>query len=608
MVFNIVEGPHVRVRKIAVAGNKSFTEDKLVGQIKTGSWFLFINPGRFDPEVIEDDVAALRQYYTNKGYFDVRVDRKLTWLPDQTEVMITFVVDEGVRYVVDRVTFKNNHAVSEQKLREGLKLVEGRAYDGDLVKRDIRAMVKAYSPFGFIYLPQSQNADYLNIETRTFVREHPGKIEVVYEINEGRPFRVGRILIKGNQKVQQKVFLREMRVVPGQLYNSAELQDAADRLRNTQLVSGVNITPIGDDPNVRDVLVEVKEGQTAFFTIGAGITSNAGLLGNISYEQKNFDISNVPNSWGELFSTRAFTGAGQYFRIQLEPGTEQSRASVTFNEPYIFDQPYSLGTNLYYSTRTREHYDEVREGGRISLGHRFTNDLTGRVSFRGEIIEIGHIDNKPLRAPEILGNTGHHNLTSVGLDFRYDNVDNFLLPSRGTSLGLAWEHVGAMGGDYNFDKFTVDAAYHQTIHEDLLDRRTILTYRGSVGYITPAAPFFERLYGGGQGNVRGFRYRGISPRGGLEQDPVGGNFSLAGTIELNFPVAGEMLRGVVFADGGTVQSDVSIGTFRASVGAGVRVTLPFLGQVPIALDLAVPVIKNRTDNLQLISFSLGAGF
>ena len=82
-------------------------------------------------------------------------------------------------------------------------------------------------------------------------------------------------------------------------------------------------------------------------------------------------------------------------------------------------------------------------------------------------------------------------------------------------------------------------------NEDLLERKTILSYRADAGYITGGdAPFFERFYGGGLGSIRGFRYRGISPRSGPEDDPIGGNFSLTGSVELNFPIASELLRGV----------------------------------------------------------------
>ena len=111
----------------------------------------------------------------------------------------------------------------------------------------------------------------------TFQRGH---IDLVYQIHEGKSFHLGRILVKGNEKTQDKVILREMRLSPGQVYNSAEIADAQDRLRGTPYFSSVVITPIGEDPNVRDLLVEVTEQRTASVQFGVGVNSSAGLIGN----------------------------------------------------------------------------------------------------------------------------------------------------------------------------------------------------------------------------------------------------------------------------------------------------------------------------------------
>jgi outer membrane protein insertion porin family len=118
--------------------------------------------------------------------------------------------------------------------------------------------------------------------------------------------------------------------------------------------------------------------------------------------------------------------------------------------------------------------------------------------------------------------------------------------------------------------------------------------------------FFERFYGGGLGSVRGFAYRGISPRAGTDEDPVGGDFALTGTAEVSFPVIGDTLRGVVFTDAGTVERELEIGTIRSSIGAGFRLILPILGnQMPLAVDFAYPMTKTREDDTQIISFSFG---
>lgn len=606
LVFKIVEGAHVRIRRVRMVGNNSFTEDKLKDQVKTASWFLFLKPGRYDPDQVEDDIASLRKFYTEHGFWDVRVGREITVSPDQTEMMVTFVIDEGVRYRIGTITFRNNQVVSEKQLRNGLKMTEGRFYDADVLRRDVRSMVRDYSKAGgFVYVQNSANPDYLNIDSKTVFHKEAGVVDLIYDIHEGKQFHINRIIVRGNSKTQDRVFLREIRVYPGQMYNSAELQDAVDRIKGTQLVTNVTITPIGDQPDVRDVLVEVKENRTAYFRFGAGFTTNAGVLGDISYEQKNFDITNWPSSWSEMFSSRSFTGAGQYFKIELEPGTELSRATISFQEPYLFDQPYALGLNAYYSTRIYEHYDEVRSGGSPSLGRRFGQFWTVRVSGRGEDVDIRDIEDKPIRAPEILAGAGHHTITSSTVDVHRDSTDNGLMPTKGSVLDFNWEHAGTFAGEYHYDKFQMSASKFFTIKDDLLDRKTILNLRGRVGYITPDAPFFERFYAGGSGSIRGFRFRGISPRSGPDDDPIGGDFSIVGTAEVVFPLAGESLRGVVFTDVGTVEQRVEVTTLRSSVGFGFRLQLPIFAQVPLALDFGFPITKSSQDDTQVVSFSLG---
>ena len=80
------------------------------------------------------------------------------------------------------------------------------------------------------------------------------------------------------------------------------------------------------------------------------------------------------------------------------------------------------------------------------------------------------------------------------------------------------------------------------------------------------------------------------------------------TAEVNFPVYENLVRGVVFTDIGDYESSIDIGTIRSDVGAGVRLSIPFFGELPLALDFAVPVSKAATDRTQFISFSLGIPF
>ena len=479
-------------------------------------------------------------------------------------------------------------------------------YDQEIVDRDRKQVVTAYSKFGYIYLPNSTDEDYLRIEPKQVFLDQPGKVDLVYDIHEGKPFKLGQIHVRGNYKSMDKLVLREFReLTPGTLYNSGEVQNAMERLKALPYFGGVTVNPIGDDPKYRDLLVEVTEGRTASFNVGAGINSNGGIGGNVTYRQQNFDIANIPDDPTDAFGEHSFTGAGQQFVASFEPGTIATNASLRFSEPYLFDLPYSFSEEIYLRDRVREEYDDRRLGDRVTFGKRFDYVWSSAITLRAEEVKIYQVQDQRFRSEQILAAQGTHPLTGIGFTARRDTTNPGPLPYQGSVTSFGYEYVGAIGGEYNFHKFTLNFDDYFTLHDDLLDRRTVLGLHFSAGYIPDHSPFFERFYGGGIGSIRGFRFRGVSPRDGRGLDPIGGNFSLTGSAEVNFPIYEESLRGVVFSDFGDVESQVHIGTIRSSVGAGVRLILPFLGQTPLAIDFAVPLTKAHEDNTQLISFSLG---
>lgn len=604
LIFTIVEGPNVRIRRVSFPGNQSFEKATLMRQIRSRSWIFVFRNGRLDFEQLEDDVGALRRFYEGKGFFDVRVGRRLRFSPDLSQVQVDFVIDEGKRYEINKISFEGNTKLDEAKLLEEFRLKVGDYYDRDIEQRDVRLVVKAYSPFGLIYLPQSNSPEYLRIDPQAVFQKEPGKVELVYRINEGKPFRMGRVLVKGNGQSMDKLVLREMRVQPGELYNSAELADAQERIRGTAYFREATITPVGDDPNYRDVLVEVQERQFRSFNVGAGVNSNGGVAGNLSFEHRNFDIGQVPSTLGDTFTDRAFTGAGQRFRISLEPGTEVQNASVLFSEPALWDSKYSFTNEYYIRNRIRQDWQETRTGGRVTLGRRLDFENAVSLTFRGEDVRIYDIDNKPLRAQEILDENGHNLVTSFTLGFTRDTTNRGLFPYKGYTFRAAVEQF-TPPGEYTFTKVTTSYNHYFMLYEDLIERKTVLAINADSGNIFGDAPFFESFYAGGLSSLRGFSFRGVSPRSGLDDDAIGGDFLLLLSAEVSYPLAGEFLRGVVFVDTGTVESDIQLGQYRSAVGTGFRLYLPFFGQAPFALDFAAPLSKDSQDETQVVSFSFG---
>ena len=137
-----------------------------------------------------------------------------------------------------------------------------------------------------------------------------------------------------------------------------------------------------------------RSGQTGMVMLGAGVSSDLGGIGQLIYEQKNFDIRDKPKSFRDLITGRAFKGAGQRLKIVLEPGTELSRYSINFTEPYLMNKPISLDVSGESFDWERESYIENRIRSYVGFEKRYKKSHWRRsVGFRAEDINIDEIDS-----------------------------------------------------------------------------------------------------------------------------------------------------------------------------------------------------------------------
>ncbi len=610
VVYRIVEGPRVVVTKIRFEGNTHFYTLTLRRGVGSAARIWPISTGHLNIEQVERDVQMIRNKYMAEGFLDVQVGRTLEFSQDKSKVEITFVIDEGPRFRVNEVSFEGNTVLSDQELARRLVLQQGEFFTALDLRRDMRRVQDTYGELGYIEVhisaakrfraPDAELPDW----AQTLDEDQPALLNLIFTVTEADQYYIGRIDIRGNTVTQARIIRRELRFFPEQLYNMVAVEESRRRLLETRLFERVDITPIGRDPKFRNVLVDVAEGQTANFIIGAGLSTNSGLLGTVSFTQSNFDILRWPRSGREFYTGQAFKGAGQTFRIVAEPGTEFMRFHINWFEPYLFDQPYSLGTKAFLFTRGRESYDETRYGGVVSFGHRFKNRWYGELSSRLEGVNIDNLDDD---APsEVSQDAGTSVLVGLKGMLVRDRTDSRWAPSAGDRFQLSYEQVT---GDYNFGLATGDYRIYRTIYVDALDRKHILAARVAVGNVFGEAPVFERFYGGGLGSLRGFEYRGISPRGTGSDDVIGGEFMIFGGIEYSLPLIGEQLRLAVFLDTGTVEEGFEITTYRVSAGAGLRWTIPmFHSPVPMSLDFGFPINKADQDDTQLVNFSFGLAF
>jgi outer membrane protein insertion porin family len=602
VIYRITEGPRVKVRRIRLEGAHAFAEPRLRLKIRSKTYLWIFRTGALDEEQAERDALELQRFYREEGYLDARVGYRLDFdTVSREDVTLVFVFEEGPRYRIKEVRIRGNEVFSDERIRSVMLLAPGDFLRDEVLRADVKRLEDLYGEIGYVAARIDTSYDYL---------EEPGVIVLNVDITENTRSRFGRITIRGNVRTKDEVVRRELRFYPGQDYDTVRARRAERRLLDTGLFNRATITPLEDVGGFREALVEVEEADTVNFLVGVGVSTDSGVLGSLTIDNRNFDLFDFPRTPGEFFRGQAFRGDGQRLRFQAEPGTELTRFRIDFTEPYLLDRPLRYDFSVYLFQRARDSYDEQRLGFTTSLSKRFETGPLADWAIEGALrVEGVKLDNlRPLAANDIRDAKGDSFLTSVKGTIVRDTSDSRLFPTEGYRFALGWEQVGALGGDHDFGKPFASFAWYRTLRTDIFDRKSVLATRADIGYIVGDAPVFERYFGGGFGSIRGFDFHGVSPRGGLFNDRIGGDFILLTGAEYSVPIYAQNVRGVTFIDMGTVEEGFEITSWRVSVGFGLRVNLNFFGPVPMVFDFGFPIAKDDLDDTRVFNFSFGASF
>lgn len=372
-------------------------------------------------------------------------------------------------------------------------------------------------------------------------------------------------------------------------------------------------TPVGqsyaDFGNFADLDVFVGETRTGSIQLGGAFNSDNGIVGQLTIDERNFDIRNLPRNFREIWDGTAFRGGGQAFRLELVPGNEVQRYLVSLSEPYLFGTDYSFSISGFLFDRDFFDWEERRLGGRVSIGRRLTPDLSISAGLRLEDVEIE--TDRPGISPSLdaLIARGNTDLYSFNVGLIRDTRDHPFLATEGSYLALTYTQGF---GEFDFPRGDIEYRRYRLLRErpDGSGRHTlsVLTKLGVTGSGTP---IYENFFAGGFSTLRGFDFRGAAPiEGGVDGVRVGGQFQWINTVEYQFPVtADDMIKAVAFVDFGTVEENVEINSenFRVAPGVGLRVHVPALGGgAPLAFDFAFPVETATGDEEQVFSFYIQA--
>jgi outer membrane protein insertion porin family len=590
LVFEINEGPVTEIRRIDFVGNKAFSDSELRDQILTteSAWYRFLSDtDTYDPDRLTVDREALRDFYLKEGYADFRVISAVAELsPDREAFFITFTVEEGERYKFGKIDVRTTlRDLDPESLRGQLTTLEGEWYDASAVEESIANITETLGDLGYAFVdvrPQIQRD-----------REHL-LINLVYDIQEGPRVFVERIDISGNVRTVDRVIRREFRLVEGDAFNASKLRRTRQRIQNLGFFSSVDLRTVpGDSPDKTVIEVEVEEQSTGEVTFGFGFSTAEGPLGDISLRERNL------------------LGRGQDLRLGFTLSGKRSQFDLSFTEPYFLDRNLAAGFDVFRieTDRDESSFDQKSLGFGLRAGYEIQEYLRHTVRYGLSEDEIFNVDDDASLA--IKQQEGTTLSSVVGHTLSYDRRDSRFDPREGYFLSFSNDLAG-LGGDVHYLRTRGGAGYYQPLGGDVT-----LGLSSEAGYIFG---FNEDVritdnFAVGGANLRGFKTSGIGPRDTLTEDSVGGNVFAVGSTELSFPLGlpeEYQIRGRVFSDFGTLfDSDLETPTvidepkLRMSVGGGMTWRSPF---GPLAVDLALPVLKEDFDETELFRLSVGTRF
>ena len=550
VTFIVKEGPTVKVGRIGFSGNERINSRTLRAAMKNSKPIgiphsiiledLFAQT--FDATKLDEDVERVRQVYRDRGYFKVQPGEPATKVRDAgginlftlhpstgKRIDIEIPIEEGARYKLAAINFTgyDKAVVNERALRAQFAQKDGEYFNASLFGKGLENLRKAYGSLGFI--------NFVGTPTPSF-DEAKKTITLTIDIDPGKRFYVSRIEFSGNSITRDRVIRRELLLEEGQLYNNQAWETSILRLNQLNYFDTLKADQdsevrTNNDEGTVDLLLKLKEKGKNSIGLNGGLSGLSGSFVGLNYETNNF------------------LGLGETLSVVANIGDLSRSLTFGFTEPYLRNKPLSLGFQVFASkydynpaksyTATGAsqnlsnaqqslltNYNQSSTGLTLSLGYPIRRSFKRvGISYALQRSNITTFNDNTRNVFETLNfRSGIQQTNALGgiissvitPSFTFSSVDRAAGPHRGRDFNLAVQVAGAAG---NVKYFSPAASFRQFLPMKGLrvnrDGHNVLGMRMQLahaqGFGGQVAPPFNRVYGGGESDIRGFDIRSATP-------------------------------------------------------------------------------------------------
>lgn len=622
LIFKIVEGPKVKVGSIKFVGNHAFSDRKLIRAMKHDRpygvplyfWDIPVLSKTYDREKLNEDLeVGVRGLYQNNGYFRVIVapdgptltnvdvhEKGIPLVPGLKPhigkaVNITIKIEEGEQYRMGSLKIVSSDpdkalSLKVDPLKALFPLKPGDIFNVDKLRKALKNYTDAYGQYGFIDFTAEPDFD---------IDDAAKRINLTLRFDEQKQFYVHRITFTGNTTTRDKVIRRELLIDEGQLFNKRLWDVSVLRLNQLDYFNKIDADKDVDlQKNTKDGTVDInlklKEKGKQSIGLQGGVSGLAGGFIGLTYQTNNF------------------LGLGETLTLSAQFGEFQRVLQFGFTEPYLFDRPISTGFTVFSSKYdfNQAQQEALLFGQQVSLNPQFVQNYnqnsSGFTAFasypvrhfsfarvglsygysRTNIQSFNQASSLLFEQIQFQSLTGPSALngiisSSITPSISYNTIDNPINSTRGKSIYYGFSLSGGpLGGNVNTFSNTFDVKYFHPINK----RRNAIGLHFSTSFVTGyggrEVPPYNRLYMGGEQDIRGFDIRSISPvvfiptvtqqpltyhdplAGGIPRTftlPVlvytatlpGGDYEAVGNAEYRIPIVGNYASLSLFFDAGT---------------------------------------------------------
>lgn len=617
IVYQVSKGPRHKVAGVNIAGNKTIDEDQLTGHVavKKAHWF---SHGDYSDKLVRTSVDNLKKVYEAEGFSSVQVTPKVT--NQAGNIVVTFVVNEGPRDVVEVLNTTGNTVPVARLAPHGLKLTPGQPYSQKRADEDRNEITANYLRLGFL------NASLR--ETTAQVGNDKHRLRVTYEITEGPQVYTSRVDTLGRRVTEQSLISKSVSIPHDKPLREDDMLLSENRLYTLGIFDWAEIDPrrqITTQHN-EDVVVKVHEAKRNTMTYGVGfeVINRGGSVPSGTVAVPGIPPVGLPSSfktsektfWGPRgtfeYTRKNLRGEAESATFAAIAGRLDQRGTITYTDPFLLGSAWRSNLSISGEHDTQNPIFSMVQGeAGFQVDRNVSGDKTQTVFLRYNLRQT-KLTN--LLIPDLVPPSDMRvRLSTVSGTYTRDTRDNPLDAHKGIYETLEIDlNPAFLGSNVSFARLLGQTAYYKNFGAGIIFANSV-----RLGLEQPIndshVPLSETFFSGGGSTLRGFPLNGAGPQRNIMACgtpgvpstcsqitvPVGGNELFILNSELRVPLPIKKGLGVVaFYDGGNVFPRIGFHNFTDlytnSVGFGLRYATP-VG--PIRFDIghnlnALPGIKS----------------